>query len=355
MPEDTEKTSENSNTSKARFAGLSDRARTFAAMAALAGKRGTVGGLRTVLPILEGYARSMAPAAPGEEPPRINKGDSFNFSDDELKVLRGAGTKIGYELLEITSLTHPVMDELPPYKAQIDPETGRYPAPHLAHFLSLYKAGQSLFASGDRDLSQDMLVERQAMEDAALDALGNLKQAKAITGDDYQVGQQAMTPQQIRRMAMSNQSYSKVNAAEVARGAAAYSMTQRAGSYPEKQSMAYARSDAMMKQMQQAEYTGSYSPCCCGSQTAYPTTSGDDSFTDRLRDCAMQSLCDALSCFINNYCDDDDNDQNMQDCVDVFICSLLRCIPAALCPPKPPAPVQPRPSIECGFAVEEGE
>ncbi len=298
-------------------AGFAERSRAFATMAKLVGKRGAVGGIRTIIPLLEGYARTMQDKVASGETPTISKGGALNFSDDEMQVLRGTGEKFTYELIEIASITHPIMDNAPPYKAVVDPETGRYPPLHLAHLLSLVKAGRELLA--DEDVAV-MMKQDSVQMDSAGQGLYTGMQNDAVL---IQAGPQPT--QTIRRLAMSNQQDRN------------YLVSQQGTQVKE-----YRSTQAAVK-----------------SSTA-------SEFGDRFLKCATQALCDTLNCIVAEYVDSDHSffceDENgtganqeveICHCLDMFVYSLIRCLPSSLCPSKPLPPAQPKPPIHCNYAVEE--
>lgn len=85
----------------------------------------------------------------------------------------------------------------------------------------------------------------------------------------------------------------------------------------------------------------------------------------RVRECFKTAFCDFLYCVGENLCDDgkfkrneESNDvefgEILGSCLEVFVCSMVKCLPVAICGPRPgPVCPPPCPTLECDFAVEE--
>ncbi|WNO11488.1 hypothetical protein [Teredinibacter sp. KSP-S5-2] len=115
-------------------------------------KKGAVSGARLFMPLLEGYARSLNT----EEKPdnRIPQGEAQTFSGAEKKVLNASASKLFYEALALSSHMYPVGSQT--YKAERNPETGKFPEPSLSNLLSLSKAARSLLGTEKQQLQESL-------------------------------------------------------------------------------------------------------------------------------------------------------------------------------------------------------
>ena len=80
----------------------------------------------------------------------------------------------------------------------------------------------------------------------------------------------------------------------------------------------------------------------------------------RVRECFKHSLCDLLRCVGDKLCEDDKLSTTVTpgkalvECLEGFVCSLVNCLPEAICPPPPPSSVcitQTLNDCDCNFAV----
>ncbi|MBJ3764450.1 hypothetical protein ILP92_17070 [Maribius pontilimi] len=88
----------------------------------------------------------------------------------------------------------------------------------------------------------------------------------------------------------------------------------------------------------------------------------------RIRECFKVAFCDLLRCMAEEYCEDGRfvteaganaaREPDLGRCLEGFVCSILSCLPEAICPPPPrketcchpPGPAQ---DCRCNFAVGE--
>jgi hypothetical protein len=338
MP-DTPKNENKAGAGKSRER-LRAQVRTFGALAAMFGRKGLVGGTRLVLPLIEGYAQSRDPSKPD-----ITKGGKLNFSADEVKVLKSAGAKLAYELIECSSKVYPVMEDVEPYKAQKDPETNLYPAPKLCQILSLFRAGQGILGPWIQKKPEPQAIDQFNLAAQKTDTTARPVLLTAVAPGVYAPFEGPFTPLQIRRSAMSQQLYYTKQQQTMASGTSAVSAVESrtvessccCGTHPSASSMA--------RYEETGECADLFSISC---ETQW-----------RIRNCFKEMLCDILYCIGSNMCEDghfnDDADLGdiLGDCFETALCSLVRCLPDAICGPRPPICDKPKPSIECNFAVEE--
>lgn len=79
----------------------------------------------------------------------------------------------------------------------------------------------------------------------------------------------------------------------------------------------------------------------------------------RLRECFKQSLCDLLRCVGDELCDEDGRivqgkKPDLGKCLEGLVCSLVDCLPEAICPPPPPSTLcitQTLSDCDCNFTV----
>lgn len=174
-------------------------------------KKGAVSGARLFMPILEGYARSLNT----EEKPdnRIPQGEAQTFSGAEKKVLNASASKLFYEALALSSHMYPVGGQT--YKAERNPDTGKFPEPSLSNLLSLSKAARSFWGS-----------EKQAPSIAEKNDLKVIEQNNTVSmprGTPKQIRQQLVQQKQInqpvslesQRTLNRNINYANLNSPEV--------------------------------------------------------------------------------------------------------------------------------------------
>lgn len=359
--------------------------------------------LRTMMPAIEVYAgpeaqrRAIAAAEAGEG----RKTGAFGLDRRQQAILVAAGTKALLELLEITSVTHPVYADAPAFRARSD--KGEAQAPHLLHLMSLVAALREYFGF-DGDEVPEPPPESQIAADRTVLYL-------ATAPGEYAAVSGPQSPIMIRRAAMRQRSYSPPQPAILSNATqpvmqplqqtAAQPLRMGAASQP----MMFMRSSAMSAAPQrtgvrvvplEASY-GARAPqktggggCGCGGSARAPSGSGSacgcqsaptahgatgasparyrddgrcaplwDISCDtrwRLRACVKTALCDMLRCMADEVCEDGRFAPNpdLGACLEGFVCSLLHCLPDALCPPAQPAPCCPEESAgscSCNFAV----
>ena len=353
-----------------------------------------LGGVRLLLPLVEVYAVRKAGSEDGDD-----AAGSLGLKRGEQAVLVAAGRKVFIELLEITSHTHPVYPGAPAYRAKND--QGQDQAPHLMHLLALAAAARELF--GDDDDGDDgggnapPPEPQVAQQDAVV--------FMAVAPGEYQALSGPMTPTQIRRNAMRQRSYatppparlaSASNALEsrYAPGNGAQTVAKRAASASAPAASASKASPATAA----AAYRvvgcgcGGHAGCgrCGGSGVrAFPAPRFDAdgscaSVTDiscetrwRVRECFKRAFCDLLRCFGDQLCEDGRfapapspapapaapaPAPDFDACLETFVCSLVTCLPDAICPPPqrsccgdaaPDTPRLPAPACDCNYAVGE--
>jgi hypothetical protein len=78
----------------------------------------------------------------------------------------------------------------------------------------------------------------------------------------------------------------------------------------------------------------------------------------RIRECFKIAFCDLIRCFGEELCEDGKfkEEPDFGACLEGFLCSLVNCLPEAICPPEKPefcCTALPEPSWDCNYAVRE--
>ena len=364
--------------------------------------------LRTLMPVIEVYAgpeaqqRAMAASEAGE---KGSKTGAFGLDRRQQAILVAAGTKALLDLMEITSVTHPVYADAPAFRGRND--KGEVQAPHLLHLLSLVAACREYFGF-DGDEVPEPQPENQIAADRTVLYL-------ATAPGEYAAVSGPQSPTMIRRAAMRQRSYTPPQPAILSNATqpvtqplqqtVAQPMRMGAASQP----MMIMRAPAMSAAPQRsgvrvvplaASYGamvpgraapkragggcgcggsggapgGSGSGCGCqsGSQAHGATGTSPARYRDdgtcaplwdiscdtrwRLRACVKTALCDMIRCMADEVCEDGRFAPNpdLGACLEGFVCSLLHCLPDALCPPAQPEPCCPDEGVSscsCNFAV----
>lgn len=306
-----------------------------------------VTGVRLALPLMNAFARVKG------QDEAIEQGDKTKLSDDERMVIGKTVSKLVYEGAAIIAAKHPVDAEMP-----LRDESGRYPALNVAHAVS---AATAVY---------EVLDKRKVARAAEVEKQEKLKADKAKP--DLQVLSAPTPPvsaNQIRRAAMMN----KRNQQTTNRGMAGGTYRVHTGA-----SMMSSPSGCGCGQRYAAPMGPSSGGCGCGQSYAMqrvdePQTATDSKDCDvdffsiscetqkRLKACIKGAVCELLWSMDGVLCPDGkpadfkniDTGALLTEAVGSFACSLVRCVPEALCPPRiddcAPAPTDPL----CNFAVEE--
>jgi hypothetical protein len=160
-------------------------------------RQGLTRAIRIAMPVIRGYSGC------GNYPDDNNEGhddgnQASGLTPAEKMLLMNAGKKLASETIELATIAYPPAEGIEPYKAVRDEKSGCYPAPHLAHMLSVGKAiedlfGIQLFSSGAATGNQEQ-AELADKEPILLTALN---------GDEYGFFNSPVTPENIRRSALS--------------------------------------------------------------------------------------------------------------------------------------------------------
>jgi hypothetical protein len=328
-----------------------------------------VAGLRTLIPLAEGYGRSKREG-------RIEPGTPTELSEDEKRALQMASAKLVFEGGELFLDNYPSTPAgVPVKRGEIDPETNRYQAPTLAYFVSAARAVMSY-----RDArAQRQALARMGTSGAEVAAMASQVLAAfdspQTTTTRMDAGVAAAAPaasrpmavQQIRRVAMkSNRSQSHTTSRTVAMrstAASSYSASTRVrtGSSGGCGCGSSKSSVAMVSQRQST----SLQTAAAADDTQAGFFSISKGTQQRLRECLKQALCDFARCYQEVLCAPQpapspdpthptEEGKELGDCLREAACKLLACLPDALCPPAdPPACVDDGCGLPCNFAVEE--
>lgn len=361
---------------------LSTLGRLALAGASLGGKA-ALSGLRGAMPMLELYSGTTRRS----EQDRDDGGgglESLGFSRGEAGVIRKAFNKGLLESLEISSITHPVYDGAPVYRA-FDADGVMQP-PHMVHLLSLGAAATAIWRRWEpcenppRPEPPQTVPLGQTVAFVAK-APGEYEYITAPqTASDirrYAMRQRSLYPPRLAMLAYSGDPGSIVPAQTHALSASGPSSGSRALS---KTGPLHSRADAM--QIRTAPAPGQTCGCGCGGTSScgcgcgchdarsFPPARYDDDGNCvgifsiscetrwRIRECLKVSFCDFLRCMGDELCEARDGGEiDLRECLEDVICSFLRCLPDAICPPpetcKPCCPPRAIESCHCNFAVGE--
>jgi hypothetical protein len=353
-------------------------------VAAKGGRVALTSTLKGSMPLLEAYAGVTAKGlAEGDE----NKDGEriLDLNHGQSGVVKAAGGKLFHEMLEIASITHPVYDGAPVYAVSVD---GIRQTPHLVHFLALAAAAQEIFDKGEQQQPLPDTPQPQIYPDRSVAYL-------SVAPGEYvaATGPQSIT--QIRRAAMRERSLNQPQFAMMASNnqpvvySSAQAMTtgHKTQIVPFTAANRYSVSGAGSGRAMTKGHGGCGSGCSCGCScqhgsggcscgkcghhtfgaarylddgTCAPTGTVSCETRWRLRDCVKFAFCDMLRCMGDEMCDDDcklKEESDIGACVETFLCSLINCLPEAICPPEKPVEQcchgDPKPVCGCNFAVEE--
>jgi hypothetical protein len=347
----------------------------------LATRAFSIAAIKTLTPVLAAYARQQDSAD--------ESASGGGLNDRDLAALKGAGSTALLELIEISSVTNPIFAGAPAYH-RYDAER-RFQPPHMMHLMALVMAAQAALGQ-DRASAQQAASGKDDSGNAAAvpPAPGQTVAYLAVAPGEYAAVSGPVTPPKSRRSAMRERSYNSPNPAMLARRAnplrvvsaprgAQAAMMASGGSH---QAAGYAASAQAnpyaMRQPGCPSCGGSSSnSCTChsagGSRQFPPARYKDDGSCAsvlkvscdtqwRIRECLKIALCDLIRCLGTGLCEDgkfasSPDPDYFTNCLEGFACSLLACLPDAICPPPLPPEICCEPlqlaSCDCNFAVGE--
>ena len=326
---------------------------------AMTGRRALTATLRGALPLFEVYsAMRVDDVAIDDDRGKVN---AVGLNPAQMKVVNAAVLKATTELIEITSVTHPVPGAKP-YVAVND--RGQRQVPHLSHLISLWLAGQWFL--GFRDNKFPGRDEEQPEEPAiAPDNRGVAYMA--VAPGEFEETRGPIAPIDLRRSAMRMRTYYTPEPAIMANNNQPISQPLRmtSGAQSTMVPLSAATGPQMgVEPMQGGRAMASRVPgtssCVSGgrcgpsnglmragsmSPARYKADGTCESVWDiscetrwRIRECFKVAFCDMLRCLAEEICEDEKEapaaDTRETDCGEVFFCSLLRCLPDAICPPR---------------------
>lgn len=347
-----------------------------------------VGGLRVLMPLIAAYSGKRVELEEG--------GDvegAYGLKLSEERVLKAGTQKAFLELVELASITHPVYPDAPRFTAFSS--DGLAQTPQLVHLLALAAAAQQYF--GDRDKGCDN--DQGDGDEPIVIPPGQSVVFMSVAPGEYAMRTGPMTASEIRRMSMRQRSYtppqaarliSAPNAREVAVGPAQGSYAMRSQSKAGGMSMH--RAGGMAYRGGAAGMASMGTGCSCGGARGNsggggcarcggggvrhfpparytedgkcaPITSVSCDTRWRVRECFKGAFCDLLRCLGDQLCDengrfDEVNEPDFGACLETFVCSVVACLPDAICPPPERSCAAPRPvcapsSDDCNYAVGE--
>lgn len=341
--------------------------------------------VKAMLPLLAIYATGAVDD--GQEGTEgEGKDDAAALKARQARIVSAAGTKALLELIEVASRVRPLTPDSQPFLAYRD---GRAQAPNIEQILSLGLVAMALFArSGDAD-EPEKGDEEPAPAPETFDRVTYV----AVAPGEYQAMSGPMTPAEIRRYAMRERSYSQPQLAMLARRDNSFSvLPASAGSGSAMMMAANQRPTAEQygRLMLAARSSGQCGcgcggACGCGSGSGGPTgscptcgtggafifpparldadgncrkfTSVSCDTQTRIRECFKIALCDLMRCVGDQVCEDgmfSGQKPDLVKCLEGFVCSLLTCLPEAICPPPPASDIcitVPVSDCDCNYAV----
>lgn len=371
---------------------LTNLGRLALAGVSLGGKTALIG-LRSTIPLLELYSGTTRKF----EQDRDSDGgglEKLGFSRGEAGVVRQAFTKGILESLEISSITHPVYDGAPLYRAYN--ADGIMQPPHMVHFLSLGAAASAIWRRWEA--SQD--PPRPEPVPIVTIPVGQTVAFVATAPGEYAYLSAPQTASDIRRYAMRQRSLNPPRRAMLAYSGDPGSIMPvepRMLSASNSMSGSHAlsetnpmRSRTIGTQVRDVPTSGHQPGCGCGGTSkegcgcgcggacscgcrghgtrSFPPARYDEDGRCvsilsiscetrwRIRDCLKVSFCDFLRCAGDELCGREEGDETrLRECIEDFLCSFLTCLPDAICPPpescKPCCPPRTIESCHCNFAV----
>jgi hypothetical protein len=334
--------------------------------------RAFVGGLRILLPLVDEYARTKGPRDSFE------RGTVGSLSDDERKAYSEAAVRLVYESAAALRAQSP---QNRPDVVDRDPKTGRYPPLTVADGVLAVRALQSLLKSDEKT---------KATKGEAAPASPAPEVAGAAPAVEI-VSKPPRSPREIRSVAMQQRKVLQAsNAAGPARAYATRNQAYAVGAQPR----ILASGGAAARAPKAAVVYRAPTPGCgcgnagsssarpaagatgcpqCGQQAQEPLAqrnaegkcepgpfqiSCDTQI--KLKQCVKGVICDTLWCLEAAICKNGQpsftgvTTQTFIDCLGTALCSLIRCVPEVLCPPRTECgPLLPSADIECSYAVED--
>lgn len=357
-----------------------------------------VGGLRVLMPLIAAYS--------GKRLEQEEGGDvegQYGLKLNEERVLKAGTQKAFLELVELASITHPVHPEAPRFTA-FNSE-GVAQTPQLVHLLALVAAAKQYFSDDEGD---DGCGDGDdgGQEPIAIPP-GQSVVFMSVAPGEYAMRSGPMTASEIRRMSMRQRSYNPPQAARLisAPNARAVAVGPAQGSYAVRSTSGtggMSKSSGLYKAGGMSQHSGMGSRggaagmaamgsgCACGGARSsgggcercggggvrlFPPARYDEdgrcaSITDiscdtrwRVRECFKVAFCDLLRCLGDQLCDengrfDEVNKPDFGACLETFVCSVVTCLPDAICPPPERSCVAQRPVCapafdDCNYAIGE--
>ncbi len=195
MQDNANTSADTGNESESARSRLQSQLKMFTTITTMVAKQGLVKTTRIARPLIHGYVGcddddqiedDFSGDAAGQLPPN-------QLTPGERTLLMNAGAKLAFETLELATLAYPPAEGIEPYRA-VKNDDGCYPAPHLAHVMSLGRAVQNLIGEqlGTSEPEEET-AETVAREPVLLTALNN---------DEYGYLTSPIEPRTIRRVAL---------------------------------------------------------------------------------------------------------------------------------------------------------
>ncbi len=385
------------------------RAGEVALAAAMLGGKAAIVGLRGTIPMLELYSGTTRKLEQGGDGDSDGGGlEKLGLSRGEAGVVRKASTKGMLEALEISSITHPVFEGAPVYRAYNS--DGVLQPPHMVHFLALGAAAAAIWRRWEASQEPPgpepdpviMVPLNQAVELVAVRP-GEYVPAPQTSSDirRYAMRQRSLNPPRLAMLAYSGDPKSVVpvqtHALSATSAASRITVASKTGMVRDERGMMRAPSahehghgsGCSCGAKPKGECgcgrggkstcscggkcgCGGHSSCGCGGsdRRGFPPARHDEDGSCaslfsiscetrwRIRDCLKVSFCDFLRCIGDELCEREEGKKpDLDKCLEDFLCSFLQCLPDAICPPpercEPACPPKTIESCHCNFAVGE--
>lgn len=332
-----------------------------------------VGGLRLLIPMLSAYAGPQPenpndPAAGGDGGPTKDTTGIPWLNRRESAIVTASAGKMLLELIEITSRTDPITDGAPPYVAYND---GVFRPPHLTHLLSLASAANRMLGGEDDNVGKDGDIPPPQTIEAAHSVA-----YVAVAPGEYVREAGPLTPTAIRRSAMRERTYNAPQLAMLARNSNRFETAPAGAGGGTSAGMAMARAAGGLRCDSSGGPCRSCGGSCangsgcasCGGQSRHefsPAPRDADGkcvsvfnisceTAWRVRECLTVSICEFIRCVGDEVCDDGKFAPNpdLSKCLEGLVCSLLTCLPEAICPTPPPVKCYPATlPNDCNYAT----
>ena len=297
-----------------------------------------------LLPLASFYSRASVK-------PKGDDGQSVDLEDSEKEVMADAASKFIAETQGVLRAWRVSGDTRPDRELLRDPKTGLWPEPSVS-FVGEVMAAFGVVDQESAQMRRELEIarmetelekERMSLERARLEFMSaRIRSGQVIDDSELKViSAPVVVPPTLQRLSSQGQpaTYSgEVQTKKLAISAPVPQQTEEVQAY---QSRKQAYSDEKGEEALESK--------------------PENATWARVKDCVRVAFCDLVWCVLGLVCvdgkfnravfDDERIMDQLADCLMEFVCSLLRCIAVALCPPETPTCLPE--TANCDFAVEE--